>query len=66
MGLAIVAEAFLQFLAGEENAALYSAERKIHFLSNLAVLVTGDVHGERNAVFVGEFADSSGDFLCTI
>ncbi len=50
--LAIVGKLLLEFLAGEEDAALDRAERKIHMLGDLVVFVTGNVHREGYAVFV--------------
>lgn len=44
MGLLIVLELLLQALACEEDSALHGAEREIHFLRNLVVLVSGHVH----------------------
>ena len=44
MGLLIVLELLLQALACEEDSALHGAEREIHFLCNLVVLVSGHVH----------------------
>ena len=60
---AIVGEANLEFFAREENAALDRAERQIHLLGDLVVLVTGHMHRERNAVFVGELVDCVGDLV---
>ena len=42
--LTVVSETHLKFLAGEEDAALYSSEGKVHLLCDLVVLVTGNVH----------------------
>ena len=42
--LSVVGEAFLEFFASEEDAALYGAEGEVHLLGNLVVLVTGNVH----------------------
>ena len=42
--LAIVGEAFLQFLAGEEDTALNGAEGKVHLFGYLVVLVACNVH----------------------
>lgn len=59
-------ETFLKFLAGKENAALYSAQRQIHVLGDFIVFISGYMHRERNAVFVGEFVDGVGDFVCAV
>ena len=59
--LAIVGKAFLQFLAGEEDAALYGAEGQIHVFGYLVVLVACNVHREGYAVFIGESVDGVGD-----
>ncbi len=59
----LLREAFLQFFAGEEDAALYSAEGKVHVFGYLIVFVACHVHGEGYAVFVGEFVDGGGDFV---
>ncbi len=64
--ITVIGEALLQFLAGEEDAALDSTEGKIHLLGDLIVLVAGHVHGERNAVFIGEFVDGHCNFACTV
>lgn len=43
-GLAIVDEAFPEFFAGEEDAALDGAERQVHLLGDFVVFIAGDVH----------------------
>ena len=53
----VVGEAHLEFLACEEDTALHCSERKIHLLGDFVVFVTGHVHREGDAVFVGEFVD---------
>ena len=42
--LTVVGETYLKFLACEEYTAFHGAEREIHLLCNLVVLVAGDVH----------------------
>ena len=44
IGLMVVSEALLEFLACEEDAALYCAEGEVHLFGDLVVLVTGNVH----------------------
>ena len=61
--LAVVLEHLLEAAACEEDAALHSAERKIHLLGDLIVFVACHVHGEGDAVAVAEGADSGGDFV---
>lgn len=61
--LRVVLEHFLEALACEEDAALDCSEGKIHLLGDLGVLVTLNVHRERNLVVVGEGVDCSGDFF---
>ena len=41
---AVVGEALLELLASEEDAALYGAQREVHLLGDLIVLVAGNVH----------------------
>ena len=65
-GLAIVDEAFPEFFAGEEDAALDGAERQVHLLGDFVVFIAGDVHREGDAVFVGERFDDCTDFACTV
>ena len=60
-GSPVVGEAFLELLAGEEDAALYGAQRQVHLLGDLVVFVAGHVHRERNAVFLRELVDGRGD-----
>ena len=60
---AIIAEACLESAAGLQDAALDGAKRKIHLFGDFVVFVSGHVHREGNAVFVGEFVDGGGDFL---
>ena len=55
--LPIVFENYLQTFSCEENAAFDGAEWKSHLLCDLAVFVSGDVHGERYFVFWGEGVD---------
>ena len=50
--LAIVGKLLLEFLAGEENAALDGAEGEIHMLGDFVVFVAGDVHRERHLIGV--------------
>ena len=57
LSLAIVCKTLLKFLASEEDAALDGAEGEVHLFGDFIVLVPGDVHGERNTVFVGKFVD---------
>lgn len=61
--LLVFAQHALQTLAGEEDAALDRAQRQTHLFCYLAILVTGDVHGERHAVFLIEGADGLGNLL---
>lgn len=42
--LTVVGETLLKLLTGEEYAALDGAEGEVHFVSNLVVFVTGNVH----------------------
>lgn len=65
-GLAIIGEAFLKFLACEEDAALDCTEGEIHVLGNLVVFVAGDMHREGDAVFVGERFDGGANLTCAI
>lgn len=44
MGLLVVLKLLLQALACEEDTALHGAEREVHFLRNLVVLVSGHMH----------------------
>ena len=62
-GLAVVGEALLEFFASEEDAALDGAEGEVHLFGDFVVLVTGDVHREGDAVFVGELVDGGRDFV---
>lgn len=61
--LLVFAQHALQTLAGEEDAALDRAERQTHLFGNLAIFVSGDVHGEGHAVFLIESADGLGNLL---
>ena len=63
--LAVILESLLKALAGEEDAALHSAEGQTHLLCDLVVLVACYVHRERYAVFVGEGVDGGGDLFCS-
>ena len=62
--LAIVGEACLELLTGEEDAALHGTEGKIHLLGDFVVLVAGDVHLEGYAVLFGEFVDVVENLAC--
>ena len=42
--LAVVGEAYLQLLAGEEDAALDRTQRQPHLIGNLVVFITLNVH----------------------
>lgn len=42
--LTIIGETGLEFLASEEDAALYSAQGKIHLFGDFVVFVTSHVH----------------------
>ena len=64
--LAVVSETLLKLLAGEEDAALDSAERQTHFVGNLIVLVAGHMHGKGHAIFIWELIDCIGDFLSAV
>ena len=66
MRLAVVGETLLELLAGRENAALDSSERKTCVFGYFIVLVAGHVHRERYAVFFGELVDSLCYFLSAV
>lgn len=53
----------LQLLSGEEDAALYGAQWKTHLFGYLAVFESGNVHGEGDAVFLGQGVDDAAHFL---
>lgn len=55
--LTVVGETLLEFLAGEEDAALDGAKREIHLLGYLVVLVSGNMHREGDAVVVRKRVD---------
>ncbi len=59
--LAVVGEAGLEFLAGEEDAALHGAEGEVHVVGDFLILVAGNVHRGGDAVLVGEAVDSGLD-----
>ncbi len=63
--LAVVGETHLEFLAGEEYAALDSSEGKVHLFGDLVVFVACNVHREGDAVFVGEFVDGVRNLVCS-
>ena len=54
---AVVGEAGLELLAGEEDAALDGAEGEVHLLGNLVVLEALNVHVEGNGVLGGKLGD---------
>ncbi len=51
---AVVLEHFLKTAAGEEDAAFYSSERKIHFFGNLIIFISCHMHGEGYAIIIAE------------
>ena len=51
-GLAIVDEAFPEFFAGEEDAALDGAERQASVFGDFGIFIAGDVHRERHLIGV--------------
>ena len=58
-----VCELLAESLAGEEDAALHCADREVELLGYLAVLVTCNVHVERDAELVVEGVDDGCDLL---
>ena len=62
--LAVVGETHLEFLAGEEDAALDGSEGEVHLFGNLIILVACDVHREGDAVFIGKFVDGIRNLVC--
>ena len=59
----IIFQKTLEAFAGEEDAALDSAERKAHLFCDLAVFVSGDIHREGDAILLRECVDGHGYFL---
>ncbi len=55
--LSIIGKLHLEFLAGKEDTALDGAQREVHLLGDLVVLVTGNVHREGDAVLIGKCVD---------
>lgn len=58
-----VVELIAQFFAGEEDAALDSAERHTEFISDFVVFIPGYIHIERHAVFIRKLLYGLRDLL---
>lgn len=61
--LSVILKLFAEAFACEENTALHCAEGETHLFSDLAVLISGHIHVERDAVVIAERIQRFGDLL---